>query len=114
MATEVETKVKAAKTASITLASTPTNIKDDALHAMAQGLDKYRGKILEANATDIANAQKLSDEGKLSQALVERLKVNDNKIDGMIAGIRDVIKLVDPVGKPWMPLNLTAVLTCIR
>src|SRR5665648_143025 len=106
MATEVETKVKAAKTASITLASTPTNIKDDALHAMAQGLDKYRKKILEANATDITNAQKLSDEGKLSQALVERLKVTDNKIDGMIAGIRDVIKLVDPVGKTLDALEL--------
>ena len=106
MATEVETKVKAAKKASITLASTPTNIKDDALEAMAQGLDRYREKILEANATDIANAQKLSDEGKLSQALVERLKVNDNKIDGMIAGIRDVIKLVDPVGQTLDALEL--------
>jgi glutamate-5-semialdehyde dehydrogenase len=38
--------------------------------------------------------------------MVDRLKVNNSKIDGMIAGIRDVIKLEDPVGKTMSALEL--------
>ncbi|MDK2948512.1 MAG: glutamate-5-semialdehyde dehydrogenase, partial [Methanolobus sp.] len=55
---------------------------------------------------DIEAAEKLKRKGELSQALVDRLKVNDSKISGMIDGIRDVIKLEDPVGKTIDALEL--------
>ena len=106
MTTEIESKVMEAKKAAIKLSSVKTDIKDKALEAMAQALDTHRKEIIEANAADLKEAEKFKQEGKLSQALVDRLKVNDNKIDGMISGIRDVIKLEDPVGKTLAALEL--------
>ena len=106
MITEIETKVAAAKKASIILASVATDIKNHALREMAEALDSHRSRILEANAEDLEDAKKLVEEGKLSRALVDRLKVTDDKIDGMIAGIRDVIKLDDPVGKTLSATSL--------
>ncbi|WP_440952558.1 glutamate-5-semialdehyde dehydrogenase [Methanococcoides sp. FTZ1] len=106
MATEIEKKVMEAKMASITLASVDTRTKDRALEAMANALDENRDRILEANKADLEEAEKMMAEGKLSQALVDRLKVNNSKIDGMISGIRDVIKLEDPSGKTLKTLEL--------
>ncbi|TQD25192.1 glutamate-5-semialdehyde dehydrogenase [Methanolobus vulcani] len=106
MVLEIEEKVIEAKKASIILASVSTDTKNEALEAMAQALDDNRDKILEANQKDIEAAEKLKRKGELSQALVDRLKVNDSKISGMIEGIRDVIKLEDPVGKTIDALEL--------
>ncbi|AKB84611.1 glutamate-5-semialdehyde dehydrogenase [Methanococcoides methylutens] len=106
MATEIEKKVMEAKIASITLASVDTRTKDRALEAMANALDENRDRILEANKADLEEAEKMMAEGKLSQALVDRLKVSNSKIDGMISGIRDVIKLEDPSGKTLQTLEL--------
>ena len=106
MVTEIERKVMTANKASISLASVPTQAKDRALEAMAEALDAERERLLGANATDIENTEQLKQEGKLSQALVDRLKVKDHKIDEMISGIRDVIKLDDPVGKTLSALEL--------
>ncbi|NYT20096.1 MAG: glutamate-5-semialdehyde dehydrogenase, partial [Methanosarcinales archaeon] len=106
MATEIEKKVMEAKMASITLASVDTQTKDRALEAMANALDENRDRIIEANNADLEEAERMNAEGKLSQALVDRLKVNNSKIDGMISGIRDVIKLEDPSGKTMKTLEL--------
>ncbi|WMW25830.1 glutamate-5-semialdehyde dehydrogenase [Methanolobus sediminis] len=106
MVLEIEEKVIEAKKASIILASVNTDTKNAALEAMAQALDDNRDKILAANQKDIEAAEKLKRKGELSQALVDRLKVNDSKISGMIDGIRDVIQLEDPVGKTLHALEL--------
>ncbi|WP_445476204.1 glutamate-5-semialdehyde dehydrogenase [Methanococcoides methylutens] len=106
MVTEIEKKVMEAKMASITLASVDTQTKDRALEAMANALDENRDRIIEANNADLEEAGRMKTEGKLSQALVDRLKVNNSKIDGMISGIRDVIKLEDPSGKTMKTLEL--------
>ncbi|MDY0387795.1 MAG: glutamate-5-semialdehyde dehydrogenase [Methanolobus sp.] len=106
MVLEIEEKVIEAKKASIILASVSTKIKNAALEAMAQALDDNRDEILEANRKDVETAEKLKRKGKLTQALVDRLKVNDSKISAMIEGIRDVINLEDPVGKTIDALEL--------
>ncbi len=106
MSTPLLTKVTLAKSASIPLASVPGAVKDRALAAMAQTLDSNREKLISANKKDLAAAEKLVEAGKLSKALVKRLKVDDTKIDEMIAGIRDVIKFDDPVGKTLSALEL--------
>ncbi|MCD4703900.1 MAG: glutamate-5-semialdehyde dehydrogenase [Methanosarcinaceae archaeon] len=106
MVTEIEKKVIDAKKASIALASVDTKTKDLALEAMASALDAARNSILKANAQDLTNAETLHSEGTLSQALLDRLKVTDSKIDGMIAGIRDVMELADPVGRTMDCLEL--------
>ncbi len=106
MSTDILTKVKLAKSASIPLASVPGAIKNKALAAMAHALDSNREKIISANNKDIAAAEKLVKTGRLSKALVKRLKVDDLKIDEMIAGIKDVIRFEDPVGKTLSALEL--------
>ncbi|MCX9088842.1 MAG: glutamate-5-semialdehyde dehydrogenase, partial [Candidatus Methanoperedens sp.] len=106
MSNNIITKVKLAKSASIPLASVSGATKNSALAAMAQALDSNREKIISANKIDIAAAEKLADAGKLSRSLVKRLKVDDTKIDEMIAGVRDVLKFEDPVGKTLSALEL--------
>jgi glutamate-5-semialdehyde dehydrogenase len=106
MTTPLLTKVTLAKYASIPLASVPGATKNKALEAMASALDSNRETIISANKKDIAAAEKLVEEGKLSKAILKRLKVDDVKIDEMIAGIKDVIKFENPVGKTLSALEL--------
>ncbi|KKG13256.1 gamma-glutamyl phosphate reductase [Methanosarcina sp. 2.H.T.1A.6] len=106
MAKDIETKVIKAKKASIELSDVSEEVKNRALEAMAEALDRERKSILEANVKDLEYAAGLKTAGKLTQALVDRLKVTDSKVDGMIAGIRDVIRLKDPVGDTLSTLEL--------
>lgn len=106
MAEDIINKVVTAKKASIELANLSERIKNIALESMAEAIDKGRQVILDANSKDLEYAIELKNKGKLTQALVDRLKVNDQKIDEMIAGIRDVIKLKDPVGDTISTLEL--------
>lgn len=106
MSTPLLTKVTLAKSASIPLSSVPGAVKNRALASIAQALDSNREKIISANKKDLVAAEKLVKAGKLSKALVKRLKVDDTKIDEMIAGIKDVIKFDDPVGKTLSALEL--------
>ena len=106
MSKDILTKVQLAKSASIPLASVSGTIKNSALAAMAQALDSNREKVISANKIDIAAAEKLALAGKLSGSLVKRLKLDDTKIDEMIAGVRDVLKFDDPVGKTLCALEL--------
>lgn len=89
----IETKIMNAKNASMKLARVSEKTKNACLKLMGNALDANREKILIANKKDIADM-----EISHSKALIERLKVDDKKIDGMIAGINDVIKLKDPIG----------------
>jgi len=106
MSTPLITKVTLAKSASIPLASVPGATKNNALDAMAKALDSNREELISANKKDLAAAEKLVEAGRLSKSLAKRLKVDDTKIDEMIAGIRDVIKFDDPVGKTLSALEL--------
>ncbi|MDO9096509.1 MAG: glutamate-5-semialdehyde dehydrogenase [Candidatus Methanoperedens sp.] len=106
MSQSIITKVTLAKSASIPLASVPGAVKNRALAAMAEALDSNREKLISANKKDLAAAEKLVEAGKLSKVLARRLKVDDIKIDEMIAGVKDVIKFDDPVGKTLSALEL--------
>ncbi|MDR0309783.1 MAG: glutamate-5-semialdehyde dehydrogenase, partial [Candidatus Methanoplasma sp.] len=103
---QIISDIKKAKSAALVLAALDTETKNNALKAMAKALDENRKRILEANAKDVSNAERMAEKGELSDSLVKRLKVNDEKISGMIDGIRDVIKLEDPVGETISTLKL--------
>jgi glutamate-5-semialdehyde dehydrogenase len=102
----VTSDIKKAKSAALVLAALGTETKNNALKAMAEALDKNRKEILEANAKDVSNAERMAEKGELSDSLVKRLKVSDDKISGMIDGIKDVMKLEDPVGETISTLKL--------
>ena len=104
-------EVVRAKTAAIELSALDTSVKDAALSAMADALDRNRERILSANAKDMESAEESEKRGELSKSLVKRLMVTDSKIDGMIDGIKDVISLKDPVGETMSTLEMDKGLT---
>ena len=69
--------------------------KDAELKGAANGIDSLRGEILEANKADVAKARK----DGMRESLVDRLLLNDSRIDSIIEGIETIIRLEDPVGK---------------
>ena len=85
--------LKNAKKSAPSLAQTSTQQKNNALLAMADALEAQSDEILKANAIDMEKAQ-----GKLSQSMLDRLALTQDRIRGMAAGIRQVVDLPDPVG----------------
>jgi glutamate-5-semialdehyde dehydrogenase len=88
-------KAKNAKKASRILANTSTAIKNKALTAMADGLINAKDELKKENEKDIAYAK----EKGLSSALIDRLALNDKRIEGMASGIKEIVALPDPVGE---------------
>lgn len=84
-----------AKKASYKMATLTTDEKNRALLAMAHAIDTQRSIIKASNACDI----KAAEQAGLSAPLIERLTLNDQRIDGMISSIRDIAALADPIGK---------------
>ncbi|MCR4733402.1 MAG: glutamate-5-semialdehyde dehydrogenase [Treponema sp.] len=69
--------------------------KNTALEAVALALDKNRSQIIEANKIDIDNGRK----NGMSESLIDRLALDDKRIDGIISSLRIVIAQTDPVGE---------------
>lgn len=69
--------------------------KNDILLAMADEIEARRGAIQSANVKDLEAGQK----NGLSNAMLDRLRLTDTRIDGMCNGIRQVAQLPDPVGE---------------
>ncbi|MDR2376982.1 MAG: glutamate-5-semialdehyde dehydrogenase [Treponema sp.] len=77
------------------LAAQTRQKKDRALAGAAEAIGKNRTAILEANSHDLAAAR----EAGMKEALLDRLFLDDRRIDSIIAGIETVIRLEDPVGR---------------
>lgn len=90
---------KNAKEASLKLANLPSELKNTALESVADLIEQSRQKIFNANAQDLIDAKKMVESGELSQAVFNRLKLDENKMNAMISGVRDLIKLDDPINK---------------
>jgi len=69
--------------------------KNRALAAVAEAINRDRGGILAANARDVEKARSKG----MKESLIDRLALNDQRIDGMIEGIETVIRQNDPIGK---------------
>ena len=86
--------LKAAKAAKSEIFALTTQQKNDALLAMADALITYSQDILAANAQDIERAK-----DTISPVMLDRLRLNMDRIVGMANGIRKVADLADPVGR---------------
>ncbi len=86
--------LKAAKENAPLLAATDTPLKNKALLAMADALLEDSEDILKANAQDMAAAA-----GHIQQVMLDRLALNESRIQAMAEGIRQVAQLPDPVGR---------------
>ncbi|MEO3432251.1 glutamate-5-semialdehyde dehydrogenase [Inquilinus sp. CAU 1745] len=85
---------EAAKAAAFALATAPSDAKDAALRAAAQALRANRDGLLEANAHDMEAA---SAKG-LSAAMLDRLKLDEARVETIAKGLEDIAELPDPVG----------------
>jgi glutamate-5-semialdehyde dehydrogenase len=83
-----------AREASLVLARAARGTKDEALEAMADALAKAENAVLEANERDVER----SHASGISAALVDRLRLTPERVDGMVAGLRSLAGLADPVG----------------
>tara|TARA_B100000927_G_scaffold204586_2_gene165997 strand:- start:1501 stop:2742 length:1242 start_codon:yes stop_codon:yes gene_type:complete len=83
-----------AKTAAAEVAVLTTDKKNKILQSMADKLLKNTSKILGANKVDLDSSKDL----ELSAALVDRLTLNEERINGMASGLLKIIPLDDPVG----------------
>ncbi|MBB3189358.1 glutamate-5-semialdehyde dehydrogenase [Halomonas cerina] len=84
-----------AREATTRLRRADTAAKNAALHAMAERLQQARVDILAANAADLARGR---DAG-LDAALLDRLALDDARLDAMVEGLAQVAALPDPVGE---------------
>jgi len=91
----VTEKAKKAKAASRALATISTEIKNNALFKMANGLEAEAAKLISENRKDLVEAEKKG----LSKAMIDRLTLNPDRIKAMAEGLREVAALPDPVGE---------------
>ncbi|HAB17852.1 MAG TPA: glutamate-5-semialdehyde dehydrogenase [Verrucomicrobiota bacterium] len=84
-----------AKLASRALARLTTEQKDAALRAMADALDAATPELIQANLQDLVLGRSLG----LSEAMLDRLTLNEKRITAMANGVREVAALPDPVGR---------------
>ncbi|MCL2600825.1 MAG: glutamate-5-semialdehyde dehydrogenase [Treponema sp.] len=82
------------KQAQSKLAAENAAAKNKALAAAAAAIDRDRALILAANALDVKKARGAG----IKESLVDRLSLNDGRIDGIIEGVDVVIRQKDPVG----------------
>lgn len=105
---------KNAKEASLKIADLSTEIKNKALIKIVDKIESAKDEIFEANKIDLELAQKLVDDGKLSKSTFNRLVFSKTKMRDMVAGIRDVAKLEDPINKKLLVRELDSDLTLYK
>ena len=84
-----------AKAAAGTLALAPTEAKDTALRAAAAAIRARADEILAANERDLAEAKGHG----ATEAMIDRLTLDARRVEAMAAGLEEVARLADPVGK---------------
>lgn len=83
-----------AKAAERVLACAGANIKNTALLNIAEALVTNAADIIKENAKDIENGKSSG----MSEALLDRLRLDDKRISAMAEGVRDIAAAADPVG----------------
>jgi glutamate-5-semialdehyde dehydrogenase len=84
-----------AKAASLIMATLSSAVKNQLLERMADALEKDADALIAANEQDLAAARKR----EIAPAMLDRLLLDEGRISGMAAGLREVALLSDPVGE---------------
>lgn len=84
----------AAKAAALELATATPESKNAALHAAADAIRTRKDEILAANANDVARAESNGVKG----SFLDRLVLNDDRVEGMANGLEEVAALDEPIG----------------
>ena len=92
-------KVEQAQSAALRLANVDDSARGEALHAVADAILDSREAILEANARDVEEAERMLAEGEYTQALVDRLELSESKLTSIAEMVRSVASQRDPLGR---------------
>ncbi len=90
----IETAMKA-KEASFRIAKIDSKLKDKIINDLCNELTKRKKEIIKENNLDLENGKKKN----LSAALLDRLKLDEKRIGGIVAGLKQIISLEDPIGE---------------
>lgn len=93
----LENKGKLAKKASFDLAVMSTAQKNKCLVQIADQLTSQKDLIIAANEKDLAQARQKG----MSEAMLDRLKLDEKRLMGIIADVRKVVSLDDPIGSEY-------------
>jgi glutamate-5-semialdehyde dehydrogenase len=93
--TSVADVCRAAKRASRLLARLDSDVKDGALEAIATALEKRLDEILQANERDMQSGR----ESEIGDALLDRLRLDEQRVLAIAAAVRQIVALADPVGE---------------
>jgi glutamate-5-semialdehyde dehydrogenase len=91
----VEARARAAREAARVLAGASARVRQEAVLAMARGLDEKSGAILEANRADLERAR---GQGH-PRAFLDRLTLTEARVEDMATSLRQVAALPDPIGE---------------
>jgi glutamate-5-semialdehyde dehydrogenase len=86
---------RAARAAALVLALAPTEQRNRAIRAAAAALRDHRPRILAANDSDMKEAA----ERGLAIALLDRLRLDEKRVEVMAHGLEDIERLADPIGR---------------
>ncbi len=95
IAREMTALGEAARAASAELAMCSTELRNSALRSAAMALRSSTRRILDANQADMLAARNRG----LSPAMLDRLMLDDERIEAMASGLESIIELPDPVGR---------------
>lgn len=106
----IQEMAKTMKLASPFMSATDVSVRNRALQAVADKILEKKDAIIEANEKDLAKAK----EDGIPDSVQKRLRFGDKKINDVVAGIKDLIGLEDPVGKVQLQRELDADLLLTR
>ena len=113
-ATSVASLAARARAASRAVAKLSADERNAVLLAAAQAIDDSAQRILEANARDCKNAEPAVASGKMSSAMLARLRVKESGIAQMSRQVREVASLPDPLGKRLAATELDTGLVLVK
>jgi glutamate-5-semialdehyde dehydrogenase len=105
----LESQLRAAKVTGLTLGRLTGDARAGLVHEIARVVESNVDAILLANASDVAAGEAVG----MSAALVDRLRLNPSKVAGMVADIKAVAALPDPLGKQ-IPMGVQPSGLCVE
>lgn len=103
-------QARAAREAAIMLGTFSTAIKNRALREIARAMLIQKARIFDANKKDVS----IADRTGIAKPLLKRLLLTESKFNEMVQGIRDLVKLPDPVGNTLYAMQLDTGLELYR
>ena len=91
----IKEQAKKMKLESARVANLNSELRNKILENIHISLDRYKDDIFKANKLDLEKAK----ENNIKDSIYKRLKFDESKLEAVINGIKDLIKLDDPLGK---------------